>query len=174
MVVGRYTYGAQGINVKTWGEPFTLSIGSFCSIAGDVEVFLGGNHRVDWLTTYPFGHIHQDKFNSFSGEGHPYSNGDVVIGNDVWIGRSVTIMSGVTIGNGAVIAARSLVTKDVPPYAIVGGNPSKILRYRFEPQEIEILQKIAWWDLSEEQINDISPILCSSNLEDLLHKLKYE
>lgn len=84
---------------------------------------MGGNHRTDWLTTYPFGHIHKDIFTNFSGVGHPATKGSVVIGNDVWIGTNVTIMSGVSIGDGAVIANNSHVVKDVLPYSIVGGNP---------------------------------------------------
>jgi acetyltransferase-like isoleucine patch superfamily enzyme len=90
-----------------------LTVGNFCSIGNSVNIYLGGNHRTDWVTTYPFGHILQEKFDAFNGKGHPATKGDVVIGNDVWIGDNVTIMSGVTIGDGAVIANNSHVVKNV-------------------------------------------------------------
>lgn len=164
MTVGKYTYGAQAIHVFQWGEGATLSIGAFCSVAQGVQVFLGGNHRTDWVTTYPFGHIHQQQFNTFSGKGHPITNGNVNIGNDVWIGTQAAIMSGVSIGNGAVIAAHAMVTKDVPPYAIVGGNPAKVLRYRFDESTISSLEELAWWNLPDDQINKIVPYLCSDDI----------
>ncbi len=95
MIVGKYTYGKP--NIYSWGEGAKLVIGNFCSISNNCNVYLGGNHRTDWVTTYPFGHIHQRSFNNFNGVGHPSTKGDVIIGNDVWIGANVTIMSGVTI-----------------------------------------------------------------------------
>jgi len=98
-----------------------IRIGKFCSIAHDVT-FILGNHRVDWVSTYPFS-VFFDEASHITG--HPLSNGDINIGNDVWIGKFSTIISGISIGNGAVIAANSFVTKDVPPYAIVSGNPAK-------------------------------------------------
>ena len=172
MKVGKYTYGAEFIKVKEWGEGAILTIGSFCSIAGGIEIFLGGNHRTDWITTYPFGHVYQNTFNSFSGEGHPSTKGDVIIGNDVWIGDGATIMSGVTIGNGAVIAAKSLIVKDVPPYSIVGGNPGRIIRYRFDENTIKTLEELAWWTLPDNIINSLTPYLCSNNTKQVIELLK--
>ena len=152
------------IKIYSWCEGSELKIGSFCSIAEDIKVFLGGNHRSDWITTFPFGHIHQDIFNNFNGSGHPKSNGDVVIGNDVWIGNNVTIMSGVEIGDGAIIANNSHVVKKVNPYEIVGGNPAKLIKKRFSDDEISMLLKIKWWNLDDDIINEISPIICSDNI----------
>ncbi len=123
--IGRFTYGDEGLLIRQWGEGARLQIGRFCSIANDVTILLGGNHRVDWITTYPFGHIHRRKLGGRGILGHPTTNGDIVIGDDVWIGSRATIMSGVTIGSGAVIATQSVVTKDIGPYVIVGGNPAK-------------------------------------------------
>lgn len=120
MIVGKNTYGVNNIKVH-WQGKCVVKVGAFCSIASNCNIFLGGNHRIDWITTYPFGHVHQDKFSKFNGVGHPATNGDVVIGNDVWIGTNVTIMSGITIGDGAVIAANTHVVKNVEPYSIVGG-----------------------------------------------------
>lgn len=172
--VGKYTYGQNHIRTKSWGEGAKLYIGSFCSIASNITVYLGGNHRTDWVTTYPFGHVHQNIFKSFNGVGHPSTNGDVRIGNDVWIGDSSTIMSGITIGDGAVIAANSHVVKDVPPYAIVGGNPARLIRYRFTPEQIEGLLQINWWQWDDAKINSVVPHLCSSNIDAFIEKHRYK
>jgi len=162
--VGNYTYGASNISLHTWGEGTKVKIGKYCSIAGNTHIYLGGNHRIDWFTTYPFGHINTDIFPDFDGEGHPSSYGDVIIGNDVWIGDDVTIMSGITIGNGAVLAAHAVITKDVLPYTVVGGNPAKLIKYRFDLATIDYLQQLKWWDLPESTVNKLSPALCSSDL----------
>lgn len=166
----RYTYGLENLTVRSWGEGSQVQIGAFCSIADRVQLFLGGNHRTDWVTTYPFGHIHTDTF-KWHGLGHPVSKGDIVIGNDVWIGSGSTIMSGVTIGDGAVIAANSTVVKDVPPYAIVGGNPAKVVKYRFTPEQISALLANPWWEKSDQEIQKIIPLLCSENIDDFINAL---
>ena len=145
---------------------------NFSGFATNIQIFIGGNHRHDWITTYPFGHIHQDIYENFNGEGHPASNGDVIIGNDVWIGANVTIMSGVIIGDGAVIANNSHVVKNVEPYTIVGGNPAKPIRKRFDDETITKLLKLKWWDFEDNEINKILPILCSSNLNELFELYK--
>jgi len=169
MKIGKYTYGDKNIKIYSWGEPAKLEIGSFCSIAQDIKVFLGGNHNSDWVTTYPFGHINKDTFNKFNGVGHPKTNGDVIIGNDVWIGNNVTIMSGVIIGDGAIVANNSHVVKSINPYEIVGGNPAKLIKKRFNDEEISKLLKIKWWNFDDDKINQISPLLCSSSLEDFFN-----
>jgi acetyltransferase-like isoleucine patch superfamily enzyme len=161
--VGKYTYGTP--KIYNWGEKVHLIVGSFCSIAGNVSIYTGGNHHYDWVTTYPFGHIYQNIFNSFNGYGHPYSNGDVIIGNDVWIGANVTIMSGITIGDGAVIATNSHVVKNVEPYSIVGGNPAKLIKYRFSPEQIEKLLEIKWWDWDDATINKYIPLMCNTDID---------
>jgi len=171
MIVGKYTYGHNHIKTLTWGEGSKLYIGSFCSIASNINIYLGGNHRVDWVTTYPFGHTNKNIFNKFNGAGHPKTNGDVIIGNDVWIGSNTTIMSGIKIGDGSVIANNSHVVKDVEPYSIVGGNPAKLIKYRFDKEIIDKLLELKWWELDDETINEISPILCSNNF-DLLFNIK--
>jgi chloramphenicol O-acetyltransferase type B len=168
--VGKHTYGMNNISVRSWGEGAKLHVGSFCSVANNVTVFLGGNHRHDWVTTFPFGHIHKGIFNQFNGVGHPGTNGDVVVGNDVWIGSGVTIMSGVKIGDGAVIAANSHVVKDVPPYAIVGGNPGKVIKYRFTEEQIERLLTIKWWRWDDAKINAHLPLICSANLDEFIQR----
>jgi acetyltransferase-like isoleucine patch superfamily enzyme len=167
--VGSNTYGHDGIKIiGGYDEGTRLIIGKFCSIAEGVVVFLGANHRVDWFTTYPFGHIHQTKFPKVSkNHGHPATKGNVTIGNDVWIATNAVIMSGVKIGDGAIIGAYTVVTKDVPPYTIVAGNPAKQIRKRFSDEIINKLLELKWWDMNESRINEISDILCSNDIEKL-------
>ena len=164
MTYGKYTYGTINHYTKNFPGPAVLKVGKFCSIA-DVRMLLTTNHRTDWVSTYPFGHIHQNVFNSFNGEGHPNSKGDIIIGNDVWIASGVTIMSGVTIGDGAVIAANSHVVKNVEPYALVGGNPGRLIKLRFTTEQIKSLLEIKWWDWPDEKINEFAPLLCNPNID---------
>lgn len=143
--VGVATYG--GICVLNDVSSAILKIGSFCSIAEEVVFLLGADHPTDHVSTYPFKYklLHSPKLEAIS-------KGDIVIGDDVWIGYRVTIMSGIHVGQGAVIAAGSVVTKDVPPYAIVGGVPAKVIKYRFEPETILQLLKVDYSKLSKEEI----------------------
>jgi len=167
MEIGKYTYGKPTI---LWGNPRAkLIVGKFCSLANTTKVYLGGNHRVDWITTYPFGHINKSIF-PYDGKNHPSTNGSVIIGNDVWIADNVTIMSGVRIGDGAVIANNSHVVKDVEPYTLVGGNPAKFIKYRFKQEEIEQLLKIKWWDWDIEKIKENIPLLCSADISTFIAK----
>lgn len=169
MSIGKYTYGIDNITTYNYGSNNKLIIGSFCSIAPNIKIYLGGNHRMDWVTTYPFGHINQQIFNKFDGKGHPVSKGDVIIGNDVWIGSNVIIMSGVIIGDGSVIANNSHVVKDVEPYSIVGGNPAKLIRYRFIKEKIEKLLKIKWWNWDDSKINDNLHLLCNNDIDSFIN-----
>lgn len=161
--IGDFTYGKP--LVLSWEEDTKLKIGKFCSIADDVVILLGGEHRSDWITTYPFNSLLNccDHIN-----GHPSSKGNIVIGNDVWIGRASLILSGLTIGDGAVIGANSVITKDVEPYSIVGGNPAKLIKYRFDKDTIKELLEIEWWDKELEEIADIIPLLQSGNVSKII------
>ena len=172
-ITGRHSYGIQNIKIRSWKEGAHLFIGGFCSIADNQTIFLGGNHRTDWATTFPFGHILKDEFpaGEINGNGHPTSKGHIVIGNDVWIGSGCTIMSGVTIGSGSVIAAKSVVTRDIDPYTIVGGNPAKTIRKRFDNKTINQLLEIKWWDRNDDEINTIVPLLQSPLTEKILSKI---
>jgi acetyltransferase-like isoleucine patch superfamily enzyme len=161
--IGRGSYG--GLTILKYDSENRLRIGSFCSFAADVTVFLGGDHRMDWITTYPFNVLDQ-RFADITG--HPRSKGDVVIGNDVWLGRGAVILSGVTVGNGAAIGAYAVVTKDVPPYGIVAGNPAKLLRLRFSEKVIEELQRIRWWDWPDERLDRAVPYLQSDRIDEFL------
>lgn len=164
--IGDYTYGCP--NVMSWDDSTRLHIGKFCSIADGVTILLGGNHRTDWVTTYPF-NVLSTPFPAASAiQGHPATKGDVWIGNDVWIGRGATILSGIQIGDGAVIGAGALVTKDVEPYSIVTGNPGKMVKKRFDEPTIKALLGIAWWNWDEEKINREVRNLCSSNIQEFI------
>ena len=170
MSIGKHTYGNHHLQIYYSNSGAKLYIGSFCSIATGVVIFLGGNHRHDWVTTYPFGHINHHIFNNFNGEGHPTTKGDIVIGNDVWIGQNTTIMSGVKIGDGAVLANNSHIVKDVEPYSIVGGNPARLIKYRFNKEQIDKLLEIKWWNWDDEKINRFSPLLCNQNIDEFINK----
>lgn len=159
---GDFTYGTP--QVLSWGEPSRLIVGKFCSIADHVTIMLGGEHNVDWVTTYPFNAL----LRSFSNiQGHPKTKGDVVVGNDVWIGDGAKILSGVHIGDGCVIGGNALVTKNMPPYSICGGNPAKVIKYRFEPEIIAKLLEIKWWDWAPNLIYQAVPYLQSNEIKGL-------
>lgn len=158
----RYLYGRkEDMELATllW-EPDRLKIGRYCSIASGALFLMGGNHthRMDWVTVYPFKGTSKKAYES---------KGDTVIGNDVWIGMKAMIMPGVRIGNGAVVAARSLVTKDVPPYTVVGGNPARIIKERYSREEVSILERVAWWNWREEDIEGAIDLLQSRDLKKL-------
>ena len=174
LIIGKHTYCLDPkyhwSNVNT-----NIKIGNFCSIGKNFNVYLGGNHRTDWITTYPFGHIHKNIFNNFNGEGHPSTKGDIIIGNDVWIADNVTIMSGVNIGDGVVIANNSHVVKNAEPYSIIGGNPAKFIKLRFKKEQINELLKIRWWNWDDDKINKYLHLLCNKNIDnfiDLYNKKK--
>lgn len=161
--IGVGSYGVP--TVHDWHEGSTLRIGAYCSIADGVNILLGGHHRVDWVTTYPFPQFIEEArdITGFNG-----TRGDVVIGNDVWLGTGCTILSGVTVGDGAVVAAQSVVTRDVPPYAIVAGNPARTVRWRFdEPTRVDLLAS-AWWTWPDAEIRHVVSLLCSDNLDAFL------
>jgi acetyltransferase-like isoleucine patch superfamily enzyme len=160
--VGRGTYGEPII--RYWGEPATLKVGNFCSIADNVTIFLGGNHRTDWITTYPFSVFRESAKHI---KGHPSSRGDVIIGHDVWIGAGAVILSGVSIGNGAAIGASAVVARDVPPYSVVAGNPGEVVRMRFSEKDISILQSLKWWSWDDAKIDAAMPFLLDGNVSEL-------
>lgn len=140
-----------------------LIVGKFCCIAAETCFLMnGGNHPTDWLTMYPFP-IFGHGWETAMPASWP-TKGDTVVGNDVWLGYRALVMPGVRIGNGAIVATAAVVTKDVPPYAIVGGNPAKILRYRFGEATIERLQALAWWNWEPEKITRNVHALCGGDV----------
>jgi acetyltransferase-like isoleucine patch superfamily enzyme len=170
LIVGDYTYGLNNLSIQNYkGSEANVIIGKYCSLAPNITIITGGIHPVNWVSTYPF-RAKFDLEGKFE-DGMPYSKGDIIIGNDVWIGTGVTILSGVNIGDGAVIAAGSLIIKDVPPYAIAGGNPAKIIRYRFSEVQIEKLLTIKWWDWDQKRIIKNISIFCSKDINEFIDSL---
>ncbi len=140
-----------------------LIIGKFCSIATGVKFIMnGGNHRTDWLTNYPFPVFGGDWAAAMPD--HWPNKGDTVIGSDVWIGHGATLMPGVQIGDGAIIASEAVVTSNVEPYAIVGGNPAKLIRARFDAPTIDRLLQIRWWDWPMEKITANVTAICGGDV----------
>lgn len=174
IIVGDYTYYDDFETVDNFEKNVKylfgfigdqLIIGKFCMIASDVTFIMNGaNHLNDAISTYPFAIFGEDWSNAMDGKGYP-NKGGTVIGNDVWIGYGATIMPGVRIGDGAIIATKSVVTKDVEPYAIVGGNPAKEIRKRFTDDKIKKLLDIKWWDWSIEEITENVQYLTGLNIE---------
>ena len=161
------TYFDRDVNIISWSDDYQVVLGKYNSIGRDCTFFLHANHRPDWITTTSqlWGPVTDDIAKMHMKMGHPSCKGDIVIENDVWIGAKSTIMSGVRISNGAIVGACSVVTKDVPPYAIVAGNPAKIVKYRFSEEQIEALLNIAWWNWPEQKIKDQAMNLWSGNIE---------
>ena len=164
--IGDFTYGDPII--CSWAvdgeENARCIIGKFCSIGGNVQILLGGNHRNDWISTYPFNVLLKEQYGYISG--HPMTKGDVVIGNDVWIGSDVKILSGVHIGDGATIAAGAVVTKDGAPYSVVAGNPAAFRKWR---SGAKLCEKMKWWDWPLERIAEAVPYLQSDDVDGLFH-----
>ena len=172
IIVGDYTYYDDDGGAENFEEHVTHHyefIGKFCAIGKGVEFIMNGaNHRMNGATTYPF--------NILGGGWEKCTpqlcdlplKGDTVVGNDVWIGQNVTILPGVHIGDGAVIGANSVVSKDVPPYHIVGGNPIKIIRKRFDDDIIAFLMKLKWWDWPAEKITENLEVLCGGDISALM------
>lgn len=172
IIVGDYTYYDDFDDVENFEKNVKylfdfigdkLIIGKFCMIASGVKFIMNGaNHLTEAVSTYPFAIFGNGWEGAMDGKSYPYK-ADTVIGNDVWIGHNATIMAGIEIGDGAIIATNSTVTKDVAPYSIVGGNPAREIRKRFEEKEIEHLLKLRWWDWDIEKITENVQLLTGNN-----------
>lgn len=180
---GRHSYGPHPeiISVGLGGRRKACGskIGNFCAISRGLRFIFLDKHNYNWLSTYPF-YAFYDKWQFDLPPAYKkgildtsvYKPNPIIIGNDVWIASNVTINEGVTIGDGAVVAMQSLVTKNVPPYTIVGGCPAKIIRYRFNPEQIEELLRIAWWNWKDEEIKEVVPLLISENIDAFIKTAK--
>lgn len=182
--VGEYTYYDSEDHPELFEQtnvlfnyPFfgdKLIIGKFCQIAHGTTFIMGAaNHRLGSATTYPF-NVMGGVWREISTphiEELPHK-GDTVIGNDVWLGRNCTILPGVKIGNGAIVAACSVVTKDVAPYTVVGGNPARFLKKRFDDGTAALLEELRWWDLPPEELTEIIPVLCDTDIKRAAEKLR--
>lgn len=177
IIVGEYTY-FDGQNFErhvTHHYDFLgdkLIIGKFCQIGRGVEFIMNGaNHQMNSVSTYPFYIFKGWEQTPPKMEDLPYK-GDTIIGNDVWVGQNVTFLPGVKVGDGCIIGANSVVGSDIPPYSIVVGNPAKIIRKRFDDEMIELLEKLAWWNLSINKIQKIIPLLSNSDLTYVKEKIR--
>lgn len=145
-----------------------LIIGSFCSIGSGASFIMAGNqgHRSDWLSSYPFFYMQQEP--AFAAASDAFMPaGNTVIGNDVWIGSEAMIMPGISVGDGAVIGSRAVITRDVEPYAIVAGNPAKVIRMRFPEEQVQMLLEMRWWDWPMPAIEGAMLLLCSGDIRKL-------
>jgi virginiamycin A acetyltransferase len=176
IIVGDYTYYDDFEDVANFEKNVKyhfdfigdkLIIGKFCMIASGAKFIMnGGNHLTESISAYPFAIFGGDWKNAMEGKSYP-TKGDTIIGNDVWIGYNATIMPGVTIGDGAVIATNAIVTKDVEPYSIVGGNSAQLIKKRFSDEVIELLLEIQWWNWDIEKISENVALLTSNDFEKL-------
>ena len=177
IVVGDFTYFADSDFEKHVTHHYDfigdkLIIGKFCQIGAGVEIVMNGaNHQMNDVSTYPFYIFGSWNQSAPSKEDLPFK-GDTVVGNDVWIGQNSTILPGVHMGDGAIIGLNSVVTRDVPPYTIVAGNPAKAVRKRFDDELIDLLLKLKWWDKSIEEINALIPLLSCSDLAKVKQEIK--
>jgi len=167
--IGEHSYG----KIHIFGEQYLdlFSIGKFTSIGSSVSAIVKGhNHNADWFTTYPFGSPHlEEEWPGADQDYHDEKRRGLTIGSDVWLGQeSVFMLGDLTIGHGAIVGARTIVTKDVPPYAVVAGNPARIIKNRFPDWVIEHLLSLAWWDKPDEWIQEHKGTLCSDDLEALM------
>ena len=178
ILVGRYSYYSGYYHGHSFDdcarflmtEPGVdrLVIGSFCSIGSGAAFIMAGNqgHRYDWVSSFPF--YFMNEVPHFANAANAFAPaGDTVIGNDVWIGTEAIVMPGVKIGHGAVIGTRALVTKDVEPYTIVGGNPAKPIRKRFSDEDIALLLEMAWWDWPDDMLGAAMPLMTSTDIAGL-------
>jgi virginiamycin A acetyltransferase len=177
IIVGDYTYYDDPEDAENFERnvlyhfPFIgdkLIIGKFCAIARGAKFIMNGaNHKLSGFSTYPFQIFGNGWQKVMPQPGELPYKGDTVIGNDVWIGYDVLVMPGVTIGNGAIVSSRSVVVGDVAPYTVVGGNPAKVLKQRFEPEVVEALQAIAWWDWPVEKITRHLEVITAGDIDAL-------
>ncbi|MDX8334898.1 CatB-related O-acetyltransferase [Candidatus Cetobacterium colombiensis] len=165
--VGKYSYGP--IDVRSWGSSEEgLEIGNYVSIASGVKFILGGNHEINTFTTYPF------KVMYLGDKVEAWTKGPIIVKDDVWIATDSIIMSGITIGQGAIVAAGSVVTKSVPAYAIVGGNPAKIIKYRYSKEIIDKMLEFDWSKIDLNKIEKLKKELYEPLTLELVKKLKKE
>jgi virginiamycin A acetyltransferase len=164
--IGRWSYG--DLTVLRYRRGGTLKIGSFCSFAANTVAMLGGDHSPKNISTYPFGVL----FGGVDENAHASTKGDIIIGNDVWLGHSATILSGVRVGDGAVIGAHAVVSKDVPPYAIVVGNPARVVKFRFTSDVINQLLELRWWNWPDDKIRQFAPKLLGTDISEFIASAK--
>jgi len=165
--VGKYTYGCINA-ISSGNSDEKLNIGSYCSIASNARFILSGEHYYKTVSTYPFKHRFID------GQCETICKGPIIIQDDVWIGDNALILSGVSIGQGAIIAAGSVVVKDIPPYAVAGGNPCRVIKYRFDNDVISKLLTIDWsyYAFASQDLSVLNKDVSIDNVDSILNKLR--
>lgn len=167
LIIGRFSY-INGHALIHWHDALsTIRIGNFSSIAVNTAFFLRTNHHTEWISTYAMELIPWPAESPRPADAHASQKGDIALGNDVWIGEGTRFMPGVTVGDGAVIGAGTVVTRDVPPYAVFAGNPGQVKRMRFPEADISFLLRLKWWDWPTEKVRSFAPLLCSPNFAEL-------
>lgn len=166
--VGRYSYLDNKCWIKYYGVDQSVIIGNFCSIASGVKFIWPQIHHPEYVTTYIIENFLKIDQNSF----HHGQKKDIFIGNDVWIGDGVTILPGVKIADGCVVGAGAVVTKNLEPYGVYAGIPAKLMRFRFDEETIGLLLRSKWWDLPDEKIKEVMPLLFSSNILGFLRSIE--
>ena len=165
LILGDFSY-CRGINILDVinDGSIKVEIGKFCSLAQNINFMLGADHQAGWSTTYPFNRLLgcDEKDNS-----NVVSKGSITIGNDVWIGADATVLSGVHIGDGCIVGNHAVVTKDVPPYSVIVGNPGRVVKQRFPKDKQDKLLEIKWWDWDLQMLFDALPLVQSEDIESL-------
>jgi acetyltransferase-like isoleucine patch superfamily enzyme len=170
VTVGRHACPTPGTTprIRTYfgDDKTSLHIGAYSILSDESLFLLGGEHHTEWVTTNGLRTLFE--LPGAYEDGHPHSRGDIVVGKDVWVAVGAIVLSGVTIGNGAVVGAGAVVTRDVRPFAIVAGNPAVEIRRRFTDEQIERLERIAWWDWPDEKVIKYVDLLCSERIDEFL------
>ncbi len=161
--IGEYSYG--NIHVYSYQKSGYLSVGRYCSIS-EISIVIGGDHHKG-IITYPI----KKKFSGLTVDEDNEPSKGVTIGNDVWIGLGALILDGVKIGTGSIIGAEAVVTKDIPPYSIVVGNPAKVIKTRFDPHEIEMLLVSKWWELDKDDLLTLTGYLYGNNVHEFINSV---
>ncbi len=161
VVVGPGSYVRRPVDIQIWEPPGIerphVVIGRYCSIARGVRFIVNGDHRLDWASTHPFREVRG--MDGAGVDGHPAPTGRITIGSDVWIGDGATVLGGVTIADGAAVGAGAVVSKDVPSYAVVVGNPAVVVRRRFSDDAVERLCALRWWELDDSDVVTLVELL---------------
>jgi len=172
LTVGRFSYVDGFVTVFYFSELSPIRIGNFCSIARNVSFFLRTLHRTDWITQYPLAAMPWPEGVARPEDPHAHGKADIDIGSDVWIGEGTRFLPGVSVGHGAVIGAGTVVTKNVPPYALFAGNPGAVRKSRFAERDVEFLLGLEWWNWPTEKIRRWAPFICSPRIDALREALE--
>jgi len=172
LTIGRFSYIDAPGTIFFFSEVSPIRIGNFCSIARHVSFFLRTSHRADWVTQYPLTAMPWPDGVARPQNPHLHGKSDIDIGSDVWVGEGVRFLPGVTVGHGAMIGTGTVVTKNVPAYTLVAGNPGAVRKSRFAERDVEFLLRLEWWNWPVEKMRRWAPLICSPRLDRLREELE--